>query len=144
MLDVGERLSSLGLVLLEFTSEVKPVKKLEDSDSNLVVALEKLSSILRLKKVSLEASILEEISMEHQDISDLISRDDLCQVQQRQRSLAQKVLGFALSEMLMLYHQDSQGKSEILALLAEQPEVQKLPAMLELLFLPLLQSDLCF
>ena len=110
----------------EFTSEVKHVKKLEDSDSNLVVALEKLSSILRLKKVSLEASILEEISMEHQAISDLISRDILCQVQQRQRSLAQKVLGFALSEMLTLYHEDSPGQSEILELLAEQPEVQKL------------------
>ena len=53
MLDVAERLSSLGLVLLEFT-DPKPVKKLEDSDSNLLLALEKLSSILQQRKVSLE------------------------------------------------------------------------------------------
>ena len=71
MVDVGQRLASLGLVLLEFI-DVKPVKKLE-SDSNLLLTLEKLSSILRQKKVSLEPSILEEISMEHQAIADLIS-----------------------------------------------------------------------
>ena len=78
MLDVGQRLAWLGLVLLEFMEE-KPFKEL-DSGSNLLLGLEKLSSILRQKKVSLEhlePSILEEISTEHQAIADLISRDEL-------------------------------------------------------------------
>ena len=64
--------------------------------------------------------------MEHQAISDLISRDDLGQVQQRQRSLSQKILGVALSEEMTLDQDDSSQKKEILELLSEQPKVQNL------------------
>ena len=68
MVDVGEKLASLGLVLLEF-KEVKPAAQKLDSN---VQALEKLSSILHHRKVSLDPAVLEEISMEHQAISDII------------------------------------------------------------------------
>ena len=111
IVDVGEKLASLGLVLLEF-KEVKPATKL-DSDSDLLPALEKLSSILRHKKVSLEPSILAEISMEHQAISDLINRGDLGQVLPSQRTLARKFLGLVLGQILTL--EDSQEKTQMLS-----------------------------
>ena len=97
--------------MLEF-KEVKPATKL-DSDSDLLPALEKLSSILRHKKVSLEPSILAEISMEHQAISDLINRGDLGQVLPSQRTLARKFLGLVLGQILTL--EDSQEKTQMLS-----------------------------
>ena len=98
MVDVGEKLASLGLVLLEF-KEVKPAAQKLDSN---VQALEKLSSILHHRKVSLDPAVLEEISMEHQAISesDLTNQDTLSQVQQRQKVLSQKVLGHVLSGII--------------------------------------------
>ena len=119
MVDVGEKLASLGLVLLEF-KEVKPANKLE-SDNNLLPALEKLSSILQHKKVRLEPSILAEISMEHQAISDLseasltrgLTRPDLSDVVTRQGILFRKFLGLVQGQILTL--EDSQEKTQMLS-----------------------------
>ena len=118
---VSVELASLGLVLLEF-KEVKPAKKL-DRNKDLLPLLEMLSGILKDKKVSVEPAILEEISMEHQAISDLLESGDPCEVEQRQRSLAQKVMGIVLSQVMTL--DAGQEKQEILsALSGEDPPGQ--------------------
>ena len=111
MVDVGEKLASLGLVLLEFKVG-NPPKKL-DSYNDLLL-LEKLPSFLQQKEVMLEPNILEEISMEHQAMSDLIKEDHMDQVPLRQKVLAQKVLSTARSAIMLL--EDSEEKREILSL----------------------------
>ena len=100
MVDVGQKLASLGLVLLEF-KEVKPAKKL-DRNKDLLPLLEMLSGILKDKKVSVEPAILEEITMEYNAISGLLKNGDPIEVEQRQRSLAQKVMGIVLSQVMTL------------------------------------------
>ena len=116
MVDVGQKLASLGLVLLEF-KEVKPAHKL-DRNSDLLPLLERLPGILKQKKVNVEPSFLEEINVEYQAISDLLNSGDLSQVGQRQRALAQRLLGVVMSQVLTL--EDSQEKREILSSLGEE------------------------
>ena len=107
MVDVGEKLASLGLVLLEF--KVQPPKKLDS-----LLLLEKLPSFLQEKEVILDPSFVEEISMEHQVISGLINRGDLGQVPLRQSQLAERVWSSALAQIIKL--DESEEKREILSL----------------------------
>ena len=121
MVYFGQKLASLGLVLLEF-KEVKPAKKL-DRNKDLLPLLEMLSGILKDKKVSVEPAILEEITMEYNAISGLLKNGDPIEVEQRQRSLAQKVMGIVLSQVMTL--EAGQEKQEILSALSlEDPPAQ--------------------
>ena len=97
---------------------MKPAHKLEDRNSDILPLLERLPGILKQKKVNVEPSFLEEINVEYQAISDLLNSGDLSQVGQRQRALAQRLLGVVMSQVLTL--EDSQEKREILSSLGEE------------------------
>ena len=71
----------------------------------------------------MEPAILEEITMEYNAISGLLKNGDTNGVEQRQRSLAQKVMGIVLSQVMTL--DAGQEKQEILsALSGEDPPGQ--------------------
>ena len=69
--------------------------------SHLPLVLEEISRTLRDKKLDVEPALLEEITREHQEISEILKEDkDSPPVNQLQKDLTQKVLGIAIDQIL--------------------------------------------
>ena len=100
VVDVATRLASLGLVLLECKHHTKIVPS-QPNKSHLPLVLEEISRTLQHKKLDVEPALLEEITREHQEISEILKEDkDSPRANQLQKDLTQKVLGIAMVQIL--------------------------------------------
>ena len=100
IVDVAKRLESLGLVLFEF-QEGNAKKAVKSVNTELLVLLEGVSKTLQQKELDVNPSLLQEITMEHLAIAEMME-DDLnsAEVDRRQKRLVQKVLGISLGQIL--------------------------------------------
>ena len=109
IVDVAKRLESLGLVLFEF-QEGNAKKAVKSVNTELLVLLEGVSKTLQHKELDVDPSLLQEITMEHLAIAEMME-DELnsAEVDRRQKRLVQKVLGISLDQILK--NPDIQRKS---------------------------------